>query len=98
MIQMIRRARLAVSSVLLLLSTLLAGQTGRIVVSTNHRFLQHENGTPFFRQGDTAWLLFIKLDRAETEKYLEDRRSKGFNVIQVMVLHDIEMKTALRRW
>ena len=43
---------------------------------------------PFFWLGDTAWLLFQKLDRAETERYLEDRRRKGFNVVQVMVLHD----------
>jgi len=91
---MIRLARMAVAAVLLLFSALLTGQTGSIVVSTNHHFLQHEDGTPFFWQGDTAWLLFSKLDRADTEKYLEDRRSKGFNVIQVMVLHDIEMKNA----
>ena len=89
-----RLACLAVPAALLVLSTLIAGQTGRIVVSPNHHFLQHEDGTPFFWQGDTAWLLFSKLDRAETERYLEDRRSKGFNVIQVMVLHDVEMKTA----
>ena len=31
--------------------------------------------------------MFKKLDREETERYLEDRRAKGFNVVQVMVLH-----------
>jgi hypothetical protein len=62
---------------------------GRLVVSENGRFLQHENGQPFFWLGDTAWLLFQKLSRPEVETYLEDRRRKGFNVIQVMVLHEL---------
>jgi hypothetical protein len=59
---------------------------GRLVVSQNGRFLQHENGRPFFWLGDTAWLLFQKLDRAEAERYLENRRLKSFNVIQVVLL------------
>ena len=58
----------------------------RLVVSENGRFLQHENGRPFFWLGDTAWLLFQKLDRAETERYLENRRLKSFNVIQAVLL------------
>jgi len=62
---------------------------GRLVVSENGRFLQHENGKPFFWQGDTGWLLFQKLNRAEVETYLENRRQKGFNVIQVMTLHKL---------
>ncbi len=55
-------------------------------VSPNHRFLQYQDGRPFFWLGDTAWMLLSKVDRAETERYLDDRRAKGFNVIQVMVL------------
>ncbi|MBN1787350.1 MAG: glycoside hydrolase family 140 protein [Sedimentisphaerales bacterium] len=65
---------------------------GKLIVSQNGRFLQHENGTPFFWQGDTGWLLFEKLSRAEAETYLENRRKKGFNVIQVMVLHELPQK------
>ena len=56
-------------------------------VSPNHRFLQRSDGRPFFWQGDTGWLLFQRLNREEAERYLENRRSKGFNVIQAMVLH-----------
>src|ERR1044071_8788953 len=56
-------------------------------VSTNGRFFQDEAGNPFFWLGDTGWLLFQKLDREEAERYLENRRLKGFNVIQAMVLH-----------
>jgi hypothetical protein len=59
----------------------------RVAVSSNHRFLQTTDGKPFFWLGDTAWLLFQKLDRAETERYLDNRQEKGFNVLQCMVLH-----------
>ncbi len=60
---------------------------GALEVSANRRFLQFRDGSPFFWQGDTAWLLFKKLDREEAERYLENRRLKGFNVVQAMVLH-----------
>lgn len=72
----------------------LAAAQGRIVVSANHRFLQHEDGRPFFWLADTGWFTFQKLNRAETERYLEDRRSKGFNVIQAMILHSVADKNA----
>jgi len=65
---------------------------GRLVVSENGRFLQHENGKPFFWQGDTAWLLFQKLNHSEVETYLEDRRQKRFNVIQAVVLFELPLK------
>lgn len=60
----------------------------KLSVSANKRFLTTE-GKPFFWLGDTGWLLLSKLDQVETEKYLEDRKEKGFNVIQVMVLHSL---------
>lgn len=63
--------------------------TPALKVSGNHRFLVTENGDPFFWLGDTGWLLFTKLTREEAQKYLENRRLKGFNVIQVMVLHNL---------
>ena len=34
---------------------------GKLKVSENHRFLQHEDGTPFFYLGDTAWELFVQM-------------------------------------
>ena len=58
-------------------------------VSENHRYLQDENGNPFFWLGDTGWLLFGKLSREEAADYLQDRADKGFNVIQIMVLHTL---------
>lgn len=58
-------------------------------VSENRRYLVDENGKPFFWLGDTGWLLFSKLNRDEVDQYLTDRSHKGFNVIQVMVLHSL---------
>ncbi len=50
---------------------------GGLKVSGNKRFLVHEDGTPFFYLGDTAWELFHRLNRPEARKYLENRRQKG---------------------
>lgn len=58
-------------------------------VSENKRYLVDENGNPFFWLGDTGWLLFSKLNREEVDEYLTNRAEKGFNVIQVMVLHSL---------
>jgi hypothetical protein len=60
-----------------------------LAVSSNKRFLTSGGAKPFFWLGDTAWLLFSKLNREEADQYLEDRKQKGFNVIQVMVLHNV---------
>lgn len=59
---------------------------GPLRVSEDGRKFVHGDGSPFFWLGDTAWHLFHRLDREEAERYLEDRRSKGFNVIQAVVL------------
>jgi len=49
---------------------------------------------PFFWLGDTAWLLLSRVDRADTEAYLQTRKRQGFNVIQVMVLHTPKMTSS----
>ena len=66
----------------------------RLKISSNHRYFTDQSGNPFFWLGDTGWLLFAKLNREEAEQYLEDRRKKGFTVIQVMVLHTVAAKNA----
>lgn len=63
--------------------------TGKLEISDNHRYIMNEDGSPFFWLGDTGWLLFIKLNREEAEDYFKNRRLKGFNVVQVMVIHDV---------
>jgi hypothetical protein len=67
---------------------------GRLKISANKRYFSTADGKPFFWLGDTGWLLFSKLNRQDAEKYLEDRRKKGFNVIQVMVLHSLTVVNA----
>lgn len=61
-------------------------------VSPNGRYFMTADGKPFFWLGDTDWLLFSKLNREETIKFLDDRKEKGFNVIQVMLLHTNKVK------
>lgn len=63
--------------------------TKKLVVAYNKRFLMTETGEPFFWLGDTGWLLFSRLNKQEAEHYLEVRRSQGFNVIQVMAIHNL---------
>ena len=63
---------------------------GRLKISENNRFIVYEDGTPFYYLGDTGWELFHRLTKAETEKYLENRRSKGFTVIQAVVLAELD--------
>jgi hypothetical protein len=63
---------------------------GKLKVSENKRFLIHEDGTPFFYLGDTGWELFHRLNKADTEKYLENRRAKGFTVIQAVALAELD--------
>lgn len=62
----------------------------RLKVSDNRRFLVTADGAPFFWLGDTAWELFHRLDRSETERYLRDRAAKGFNVIQAVALAELD--------
>ncbi|MBN1820092.1 MAG: glycoside hydrolase family 140 protein [Prolixibacteraceae bacterium] len=62
----------------------------KLKVSENNHFLMTENGDPFFWLGDTGWLLFKKLSREDAETYLNDRKQKGFNIIQAMVIHDLK--------
>ncbi len=63
---------------------------GKLKVSDNQRFLVFEDGTPFFYLGDTAWELFHRLNKDETEKYLENRRERGFTVIQAVALAELD--------
>lgn len=58
-------------------------------VSPDGRYFMTADGKPFFWLGDTGWLLFVKCNREETRQYLDTRQSQGFNVVQVMVVHDM---------
>lgn len=60
-------------------------KNGRLMVSANHRFLQHANGAPFFWLGDTDWLMPQHLTREEVAYYFDCARRAGYNVSQVQV-------------
>ena len=57
-----------------------------IGLSQNGRSFVDENGKPFFWQGDTEWELFRNFSPADARQLLRQRRSQGFNAIQVMVM------------
>lgn len=65
----------------------------RLKVSDDHHFLVSKDGKPFFYLGDTAWELFHRLEREEAEKYLRDRASKGFTVIQTVAIAELDGHT-----
>jgi hypothetical protein len=67
-----------------------AGGAPRLKVSDNQRFLTYEDGRPFFYLGDTAWELFHRLNREESEKYLQNRAQKHFTVIQAVALAELD--------
>jgi hypothetical protein len=63
---------------------------GRVIVSPNGHYLQYEDGLPFFWLGDTAWELFHRLTISEINTYLDNRKAKGFNVIQAVALAEFD--------
>ncbi|MFW5760378.1 MAG: glycoside hydrolase family 140 protein [Cyclobacteriaceae bacterium] len=71
---------------------------GSLQVSSNNRYLEHADGTPFLWIGDTAWELFYRLrssdpDGHDIEEYFQDRKNKGFTVIQAVLVDEIDYKT-----
>jgi Protein of unknown function (DUF4038)/Putative collagen-binding domain of a collagenase len=80
-------------SLLILLCALLRteAQLPLLKIAANKRYFCTGNNKPFFWLGDTGWLLFVKCKREDAIKYLDDRQQKGFNVIQVMLVHDINL-------
>jgi hypothetical protein len=62
--------------------------TDKLVISQNRRFIQYENGVPFFLLADTAWELFHRLTLEEIDSYLDTRKNQGFNVIQSVLISE----------
>ena len=67
-----------------------AQNLAQLKVSDNGHYLQTDDGKPFFYQGDTAWELFHRLDREEADLFLQNRASKGYNVIQAVALAECD--------
>ncbi len=79
--------------VVLLFTALLPAQTDvlpRLQVSENKRFIVTADGKPFFWMADTAWELFHRCDKEETDRYLQKRAEQGFNVIQAVALAELD--------
>lgn len=55
---------------------------GAVIRPRGSYHLNHSDGSPFFWLADTAWNGALRSTGEEWETYLEDRRAKGFNVIQ----------------
>ena len=62
-------------------------QHGRLQIASNHRTLEHQDGTPFFWLGDTWWYGLVGEFRwpDEFQELVADRVNKGFNLIQIVV-------------
>ncbi len=65
-------------------------QHGRLRVTADGHYLQYQDGKPFFWLGDTGWELFHRLQLDEIKIYLENRKAKGFNVIQSVILAEFD--------
>lgn len=61
-----------------------------VSVSSNGRYLQHADGSPYFYLADTAWQLLRRLDPSQTDHYLQNRAAKGFTAIQTVALTELE--------
>jgi len=60
----------------------------RLRVSQDGHYILNQDGTPFFWLGDTGWEMLHRLSREEIEVYLTDRKNKGFNVIQTVIISE----------
>jgi len=60
-----------------------------IGVAGNGRYLEYENGKPFFWMGDTGWQLLHKLSKNDVDLYLETGFLQGFNVIQLLLMPEL---------
>ena len=61
-----------------------------IKLSSNKQYLVDNNNKPFFWLGDTAWELIHRLTKEEIILYLDDRKKKGFNIIQTVILAELD--------
>ncbi len=78
--------------------TVIPWENGKLKVSDNKRFLQHENGKPFFWLGETAWLLPSRSNRDEVDYFMAETRKNGYNVVQISTLHTISAMNFYGHW
>lgn len=69
---------------------------GKLEISASGRYIQHKDGTPFLWLGGTSWGMTEWATRADINKYLDNRKSKGFNVIQICLIWGKRYEDPLR--
>lgn len=63
----------------------------RLKVADNQHYLVTADEQPFFWLADTAWELLHRCNlETEIPQYLDNRKAKGFNVIQAVILAELE--------
>jgi hypothetical protein len=58
-------------------------------VSENKRYIVKDN-KPFIWLGDTAWELFHRCSKEDTEFYFQTRAEQGFTVVQAVILAELD--------
>ena len=58
--------------------------------SANKRYLVESDGTPVFLMGEAAWTMPENATRADVDVYLNDRKSRGFNYVQIAAARDLD--------
>ncbi len=67
-------------------------------LSQGRRYLVDRGGRPFLIHGEAAWSLIAALDRRDVERYIEDRRQRGFNLVIVNLLEHQFVKCAPKNY
>lgn len=57
-----------------------------LTISPDGKRIIDTNGQPLFVNGDAAWSLFVGLNQQQVQQYLNDRQTKGFNLLMINVL------------
>jgi len=57
-------------------------------IAAGRRYLVDQNDVPFLIHGEAAWSIIVQLTREEAERYLDDRRRRGFNLVLVNLLEN----------
>jgi len=67
-------------------STIAQNYSFPFYLSPDHRYLDDQNRKPYFLLGEAAWSLIAQLSKEDAVSYLDDRKSKGFNVLMVNLI------------
>lgn len=61
------------------------GTADNLRVGDNGRHFVNQSGRAFLINGDTGWQLLVNLNMDEIEDYLDNRKAKKFNTIQILL-------------